>query len=55
MLLPYELKAFAEQFNELKLCGEGTISMKKFAGTTTDITLKITTHGDVQFISLMQY
>ena len=55
ILWPYELKAFAEQLNELKLVGDGINPMDKFSGTTTDITLKITTHGAVQFMSLMKY
>ena len=51
----YVLKDFSEQLNELKVDVYGITTMEKFAGTTTDITLKITTPGAVQFMSCMQY
>ena len=40
MLWPYELKAFAEQFNVLKVDGYGITPMENFAGTTTYINIK---------------
>ena len=56
MLWPYELKDFSDQLNELKVDDDViTPPMEKFAGTTLYITPKITTHGDVQFISLVQF
>ena len=54
MLYPYALKAFAQKLNLLKVNDDEITPMEKFSGTTTDIYLKITTHGDVQFISWMQ-
>ena len=55
MLFPYVLKAFAGQINELKLDDDGITPMENFADTTTDITLKITTHVFVQFMSWVYY
>ena len=40
MLWPYELKAFSEQLNKVKVDDYGITPMKKFAGKTTYITLK---------------
>ena len=40
MLWPYALKSFAKKVNEINVDDYGTTPMKKFAGTTTDITLK---------------
>ena len=40
MLCPYELNAFAEKLNLLKVDNDRIICMEKFAGTTTDITPK---------------
>ena len=40
MFWPYELKAFAEQLNVLKVEDDGFIPMQNFSGTTTDINLK---------------
>ena len=40
MLCPYALKAFAYQFNELKLEEYVITPMHRFTVTTTDITLK---------------
>ena len=51
MLCPHALKAFAEKFNVIKVGDDGITPVENFAGTTTDITLKISTHGDVQFMS----
>ena len=48
-------EAFAEQLNLFKVGGYGINPMEKFSGTTADITLKITTHGAVQFMSWIQY
>ena len=55
MLWPYALMAFTEQLNVLKVDYDEITPMEKFAVTTTDVSLKITTHGDVQFMSWMQY
>ena len=54
MLWTYALKDFAEQLNVLKVDDDGINLMEKFTGTTTDINLKKTTHGDVQFMVLIQ-
>ena len=35
MLCPFELKAFSEKFNELKLYDDGNTPMEKFTVTTT--------------------
>ena len=51
MLWPYEMKNFSEQLNVLKVNDDGITPMENFAGTITDINLKITTHGSVQFMS----
>ena len=51
MLWPYEINASAEQLNVLKLDDYGITPMEKFLGPATDITLKTTIHGDVQFMS----
>ena len=40
ILWPYALKASTEQFNELKVYGDGVTPMEKITGKTTDITLK---------------
>ena len=40
MLWPYSLKAFAEQFNVIKVDYDGITPMEKFSGTTTYINLK---------------
>ena len=40
MLCPDVLNFFAEQFNEIKVDGDGITTIEKYAGTTTDITLK---------------
>ena len=40
MLWPYSLKPCVEQLNELKVDDDGITPIEKFAGTTTDITLK---------------
>ena len=55
ILWPYELKAFGEQLNVLKLDDNGITPMENFSVTTTDITIKITTHGYVQFMSWIKY
>ena len=54
MLWTYALKSFAEQLNVLKVDDYGINPMDKFVGTTTDITIKITTHGAVQFMYYME-
>ena len=41
MLWTYALKAFSEQLNILKVDYDGITPMEKFAGTTTNIYLKI--------------
>ena len=51
MLWPYVLKSFVEQLNILKVYDDGIIPMEKFSVTTKYITLKITTHGSVHFMS----
>ena len=43
MLWTYALKAFEEQLNEIKVDGCGITNIENFPGTTTDITLEITT------------
>ena len=50
MSWPYELKEFEEQWDELRLGGNGIYLMDKFAGTKIDITMKITAQRDVHFI-----
>ena len=55
MLCPYALKAFSEQLNILDVHDDRITPMEKFSGTTKDVTLKITTHGDVHFMSWMKY
>ena len=55
MLWLYSLKSFVEQLNEIKVGDYGITSMENFTSTTTEITLKITTHGDVQVLTWMQY
>ena len=40
MLWPYALKAFVEHLNVLKVNDDVITPMDKFAGTTTDISLK---------------
>ena len=40
MLCTYALKAFAEKLNEIKVYDAGINPMKKFAGTTTENTIK---------------
>ena len=40
MLWPYSLKAFAEQFNVIKVDYDGITPIEKFSGTKTDLTLK---------------
>ena len=40
--------------NELNVDYDGINTMEKFASTTTDITLKIITHRDLQFMFWMQ-
>ena len=47
MLWTYALKDFSEQLNVLKVNADGITPMEKFTGTTTDINLKKTTHGDL--------
>ena len=54
MLWPYELKDFAEKLNELKVDYYRITPMDNFAVITTYITLKITAHGAVQFMSEMK-
>ena len=39
-LWAYELKEFTEQLNVLKADDDGITPMEKFAGTTTDISIK---------------
>ena len=39
MLCPDVLNFFAEQFNEIKVDGDGITTIEKYAGTTTDINL----------------
>ena len=41
--------------NENKVDDDGITPMEKFSVTTTDITIKTTTHGSIQFISRMIY
>ena len=55
MLWPCALKYFAEQLNLIKVDNYGITHMEKFEGTATDITIKITTNGAVQFMSWVQY
>ena len=50
----YKMKYFEEQMNELNVDYDGINTMEKFASTTTDITLKIITHRDLQFMFWMQ-
>ena len=50
MLWPYLLKAFVEKFNEFNVDDDGITPTGRFSGTTTDVTLKITTDVAVQFI-----
>ena len=40
MLWAYALKDFSEKLNVLKVDDDGITPMEKFAGTTTDITIK---------------
>ena len=40
VLFPYALKDFSEQLNELKVYCDGVTTMKNFASTKIDITLK---------------
>ena len=40
MVWPYAMKYFAEQWNVIKVGDDGITPMEKFAGTTTDITLR---------------
>ena len=40
MLWPYALKYFAEQLNVIKVDNDGIMSMEKFEGTATEITIK---------------
>ena len=54
MLWKYALKDFAEKLNVLKVDDDVITPMENFSGTTTEITLKITTHGAVQFMSWIQ-
>ena len=54
ILWTYVLKVFSEQLNVVKVDGDGITPMKNFAGTTTEITLKIAIHEAVQFMSWMQ-
>ena len=54
MFWAYALKYFTEQLNALKLDDDGITPMENFAGTTTYISLKTTTHGDVHFMSWIQ-
>ena len=44
-----------EQLNKIKVDDGWITPMEKFSDIKTDITLKIITHGDVQFVSLMKY
>ena len=55
ILLSYSLKAFSEKFNVLKVDYDRVPPMERFSVTTIDITIKIATHGDVQFMYWMQY
>ena len=48
------MKAIVEKLNKVKVDDDGITLMEKFVGTKTDITLKITTHGFSQFMSLMK-
>ena len=51
ILWPYALKAFAGILNLLNVDDDGITPVEKFLGTTTDITLKITTNWSFQFMS----
>ena len=51
MVCTHALKAFSEQLNVIKVDDDGITPMENFVGKTTDITLKITTHEVVQFMS----
>ena len=53
MLFSYPQKEFAEKLNELKVGDDGITPTENNYGTMKNITLKITTHGDFQFISGM--
>ena len=55
ILWPYELNSFEEFFNEIKVDDGGITPMENFPDTTTYITSKNITHGNVQFMSWMQY
>ena len=55
MLWPYVLRFFVEKLNKLKVYGDVATLIENFSGTKIDITLKITTHGSIQFMSWMQY
>ena len=51
MFWPYAVKTFVEQLNEHKVDNDGISLMEKFSVKTTGITIKISTHGAVQFLS----
>ena len=55
MLWSYVLKDFSEQLNVLKVDDDEITPTEKFADTTTEITLKITKHWSVKFMSWIQY
>ena len=55
MLCPYELNSFVEKLNELMVVDDGITPMGKFAGIQQILVLKIITHGDVEFMSWIQY
>ena len=48
MLWIYALKDISGQLNNIRLDNNRVTTMVNFAGTKTDITLKIITHGVVQ-------
>ena len=50
LLFPYALKEYLEKLNELTVDDDGIISMEKFACTTKDITVKMTTHRALKFM-----
>ena len=51
MLWTYVMKGISEQLNEINVYDYVITPMENFTGTTTDINLKKTTHGSVQFMS----
>ena len=55
ILWTYALKAFVEKINVIKVNGYRITPIENFVVTTTAISIKITTHGSVQFMSWMKY